>query len=101
MYKKIDVPDQRGDVGGYLGRHYEEDEEFTIEFPGERAQVSYFTDEDTVYFTHTFTPEDLRGLQIATSLVAVAVAWARENGYRIVAYCPFVRHYLDTKDVKA
>ena len=46
---------------------------------------------DVVVAEHTGVPEALRGNGIATALVERLVADAREEGFRIVPRCPFVR----------
>jgi uncharacterized protein len=48
-----------------------------------------------VSFVHTFVPPALRGHGIAEQLVTAGLAWAREQGLRVVASCSYVAAYLD------
>ncbi len=43
---------------------------------------------------HTWVPPEHRGRGIASVLVEAALAYAKANGYRIVATCPFVAAYV-------
>lgn len=44
-----------------------------------------------VIFDHTFVPEAMRGQGIAAELVAAGVAWARQEGLKVIPQCPFAR----------
>lgn len=56
--------------------------------------ANYHLAGDVMTFTHTETPEHLRGRGIASRLVAGALAQARAQGFRVRAGCDFVRAYL-------
>jgi predicted GNAT family acetyltransferase len=43
---------------------------------------------------HTFTDPSLRGQGIARKLVDTVVAYARENGLKLLATCPYARKVL-------
>jgi uncharacterized protein len=45
-------------------------------------------------FTHTETPQRLRGRGYASRLVQSALEAARERGLKVVARCSFVANYL-------
>ena len=70
---------------------------FYIEDDGERtAQLLYFysaPSEITVY--HTEVDVRHRGQKIGDKLVAALVGFARDNGLKVVATCPFTKKVID------
>jgi predicted GNAT family acetyltransferase len=44
--------------------------------------------------THTGVPRELEGRGIAAALVETALTWAREQGYKVVPLCSYVRRYI-------
>jgi len=48
----------------------------------------------TLEYYRTFTPVELRGQGIAGQLVAEALDYALENGYRVEPTCPFVAQVI-------
>ncbi len=53
--------------------------------------LSYDWESDSVFATmHTVVDPEYRGQGIAKSLLDAAVAYARENGYKIRPVCPYV-----------
>ena len=52
-------------------------------------------DAKTVIADHTLVPDALRGRGIASALVKRLMADAREQGFRIVPQCSFVRSSFD------
>ncbi len=49
----------------------------------------------TLEYYETFVPESLRGKGIASKIVDFALNHAKENGYKVIATCPFVANYID------
>ncbi len=43
---------------------------------------------------HTEVPPAARGSGVAEALVRAALAYAREQGRRVIATCPYVQHWL-------
>jgi predicted GNAT family acetyltransferase len=77
-------------------QHDEENSRFVAEVEGQDCVLDYERrDEQTLDYTHTFTPEPLRGRGIASDVVRYALEWARRNGQRVVASCPFVQSYVE------
>lgn len=72
-----------------LGRY-----ELTID--GRTALAAYKDRGDHLTFYHTEVPPELEGRGIGKRLIAGALADVRRRGLRIVATCPFVRHYVET-----
>ncbi len=50
--------------------------------------------ENAFIIDHTFVDESLRGQKVGDKLVAAAVEYARENGLKIYATCPFALRVL-------
>ncbi|GAB4316693.1 MAG: GNAT family N-acetyltransferase [Bacteroidales bacterium] len=70
--------------------------EFFLDIGGERSLLSYeLFGDNTVVFTHTFVPENLRGQGIASRLIRRGVEWAHDKGYNIVAECWAVERFLE------
>jgi hypothetical protein len=67
---------------------------FELEVDGETAVASYRLADGVMTFTHTETPEHLRGRGIASQLVEGALQQARAQGLKVRAGCDFVRAYL-------
>lgn len=70
------------------------------------AYVAYeMPDERTIELHHTIVPEAERGRGVGGRVVGAAIAYAREQGLRVVPTCPFVRAWLeehpDEQDVLA
>ncbi|HZX41889.1 MAG TPA: GNAT family N-acetyltransferase [Myxococcaceae bacterium] len=69
---------------------------FFLEVSGGTAELSYRRlDEHTVDLVHTAVPDAAAGQGIAGKLAKAAFAWARQNGVKLVATCPFVRKWLE------
>ncbi len=60
----------------------------------EIAELVYRTDGDRLTIVHTGVPEPLNGHGLGGRLVAAAVKKAADNGYTIVAKCPFAASWL-------
>lgn len=59
------------------------------------AEMTYARDGDEVIvIDHTEVAEDLRGQKIGDPLLAEAVKYARENGLKVRATCPFALRKL-------
>ncbi len=91
---------------GYEVLHKPERGVFLIELaPGASAFLRYELRGGKMYVLSTYTPPEFRGRGIASHLMAHAVRWAAEQGYKIVPVCSFaveffrkhseLRHLLD------
>ncbi len=68
---------------------------FTADTPGGPAELRYNFFADTVVnIEHTEVPRAARGLGVADALIRAALAWAREEGYAVMATCPFAQRWL-------
>jgi predicted GNAT family acetyltransferase len=71
---------------------------------GARALLEYDLDERSkiLDLTHTFTPPSARGKGIAAQLGDAAVAYAREQGYRVRPSCSYISGtYLPKRGAQA
>jgi uncharacterized protein len=69
---------------------------FYIEEEGEWiAELTYFKTGDTMTIDHTEVDEKLREEGIGQDMVKAAVEYARENGLKIKAVCPFAKKVLE------
>jgi uncharacterized protein len=72
---------------------------FFIDEDGEWvAELTYTrTGENTIVIDHTEVDEKLRGENIGEDLVAAAVEYARQNGLKVKATCPYAKKVLAAK----
>lgn len=61
---------------------------------GSMAVAEYRVGEGTIAFTHTEVPPEHGGKGIATTLIRLALEWARERGLKVAPICPFVAAYI-------
>jgi predicted GNAT family acetyltransferase len=61
---------------------------------GHQCEADYQLDGRTMRMTHTGVPRELEGRGIAAALVETALTWAREQGYKVVPLCSYVRRYI-------
>lgn len=70
---------------------------FYIEEEGEWiAELTYFKTGDTMTIDHTEVDEKLRDEGIGQDMVKAAVEYARENGLKIKAVCPYAKKVIET-----
>ncbi len=83
-------------VGDHQIEHDPERMTFEIELDkGLRAVLEYRSNrEGKMFLTNTEVPEQMRGKGIAAILVKHALDFARENNYRIIPVCSYVKSYL-------
>ncbi len=72
---------------------------FFIDEDGEWvAELTYVrTGKDTMVIDHTEVDPKFRGENIGEDMVAAAVAFAREQGLKIKATCPYAKKVLDER----
>lgn len=75
-------------------RHNETDHQFELPVDGDLAFVTYYRDGDVIKFLHTEVPEAAEGKGIASRVVSAALEYARAQGLRVVAQCPYVASYV-------
>jgi predicted GNAT family acetyltransferase len=67
---------------------------FELEAEGHTAFAYYKLADGVITFTHTEVPSALEGRGIGSALVRGALDAAREQGFKVVAKCPFLSAYL-------
>ena len=77
--------------------HDTEGHQFFSVIEGKRAWLNYtaLPDGKTLDYRSTFTPPELRGKGIAGKIVKFALEYARENHYKVIPSCPYVRSYIE------
>ena len=69
---------------------------FYIDEEGEWiAELTYSTNNGVMTIDHTEIDEKLRGEGIGQDMVKAAVEYARENGLKIKALCPYARKVIE------
>lgn len=69
--------------------------EFVVSLDGKRATLSYAHAGDGVLdFRSTFVPVEYRRRGIGDALVCYALGYAKENGYRVIPTCWFVKEVM-------
>jgi predicted GNAT family acetyltransferase len=69
---------------------------FFIDDEGEWiAELTYFKTGDTMTIDHTEIDEKLRGEGIGEDMVKAAVEYARANGLKVVAVCPYAKKVIE------
>jgi predicted GNAT family acetyltransferase len=61
---------------------------------GQLAIAAYARSGKTITFTHTEVPAALRGRRVGDALAHTALETAREQGWTVVARCPFIKAYI-------
>lgn len=69
---------------------------FSAIVEGEEAHLLYYpAGEGVLDYASTFVPERLRGRGIASAVVRYALDYARQQGYRVIPSCWFVKRYME------
>ncbi|MDA3885568.1 MAG: GNAT family N-acetyltransferase [Candidatus Delongbacteria bacterium] len=77
-------------------KHDKEKQEFFAEIENKKAVLEYNKiDEDTLDYNHTFVPEELRGQKIASNIIKEGMNYAKNNGYKVIPTCPFVKAFTE------
>ena len=83
------------DVTAAFGvRHNKTAHRFEVAVDGALARADYRIDGGVMQIFHTEVSVAFEGRGIAASLVRAAIAYARENGLRILPACSYVRVYM-------
>ena len=65
-----------------------------LEIEGDIAFIEYKLEGDRLYLIHTEVPPSLEGKGAGSAIVQKALQYAKDNSYKIVPICSFVRGYL-------
>ena len=67
---------------------------FEADVQGHLALCEYRLRDGVMAFTHTEVPAVLEGQGVAGALVAAALAWCREQGFKAQPLCSYVALYM-------
>ncbi len=67
---------------------------FELDVEGQIAFLDYRRQDGTLILTHVEVPVALRNRGIGSAFVKQVLDQAREQGWKIVPVCPFIRAYL-------
>jgi predicted GNAT family acetyltransferase len=74
--------------------HNKPAQRFEAQVDGGLAVAEYVRAGDTVTFTHTFVPEQLRHRGIASAVAQAALDTARAEGWHVIPRCPFIAAFI-------
>lgn len=72
----------------------EAEEQFEAMTDAGKGVLTYAEQHGKFYVLHTEVPEALEGQGIGGALVRTAVEYAREQGVKVVPFCPFAKAWL-------
>lgn len=79
--------------------HLSDQERFVAQADDHQAILKYRKVNETVleYFS-TFVPPEMRGGKVGFKLVAYGIQYAKENNYKIIPTCWFVKKVMDRNE---
>jgi len=77
--------------------HDIENKQFISEVDGRISHLSYdvLPESNTLNYLSTYVPPELRGRQIGRKIIKFALDYAKENNFKIIPTCSFVRAYIE------
>lgn len=77
--------------------HNKTAQQFFSIIDGRMATLDYkfAKDKKTLDYYSTFVPEELRGKKIGEEIVKFAMDYAKNNHYKIMPSCPFVKRFIE------
>lgn len=79
----------------YEVEHDQTHHRFKARVSGHDALLEYMIKRRRMIITHTEVPEAIGGRGIAGELTKVALRFARERGYKVVAACAYAEAFLE------
>jgi uncharacterized protein len=67
---------------------------FEAVLDGKTAMVEYMIAGQNMIFTHTEVPPEYEGKGVGNKMAQVALDYAKTEGYKIQALCPFIAAYV-------
>jgi predicted GNAT family acetyltransferase len=68
---------------------------FEVKLDGETAYAEYRLAKDRITFPHTVVPEAFEGRGIGSALVKAGLAYAKEEGLKVLPLCSFFAGYIE------
>jgi len=81
-------------VEDFAVRNNQEQHRFEIDLGDSVAIAVYTPMAGKIMFTHTEVPEAHEGKGVGTALIRAGLAYARENGLKVIPTCPFFASYM-------
>ncbi|WP_133131342.1 GNAT family N-acetyltransferase [Legionella yabuuchiae] len=77
-------------------KHDKKSQRFVVEIEKKESELKYkkINDETLDFFT-TFVPDEHREQGIASEITEFALRYAKNNNYKVIPSCPFVKSYID------
>lgn len=75
--------------------HDPEHRRFKADLEGRSAYLNYTFRDGSVFYDHTFVPDEFRGKGVAAALVREALEEARKQHWRIVPSCSYVAAFIE------
>lgn len=72
----------------------EAESRFEVQVGDEVAFAEYQLAGKNIIFTHTEVPTTLEGQGIGSKLARFGLDYAKDNGYKVQALCPFINSYV-------
>lgn len=72
----------------------EEEKRFEVVLGESLAMIEYQRAGKNIIYTHTEVPEAFEGKGIAKKMAFAAMEFAKDNGLKVQALCPFVAKYV-------
>ncbi len=81
---------------GYKITHNKNASKFFTINEGKESVLEYImVNSKTINMIHTYVPVEMRGRQIAASLVEAGLEYAEENNLKVIPSCSYVRTYIN------
>ena len=74
--------------------HNPEKKRFEVELDGQIAVMDYIMAGSSSVFSHTEVPEAFEGKGIASKMARTALAYAKEEGKKVLPVCPYVAAFI-------
>jgi uncharacterized protein len=95
---KIVFKTQENNTGKFMEleiQHNMDKRRFFTFVEGREAYLTYENDgENVLNFNHTYVPFNLRGRSIAAQIVGYALEYAKENNFKVIPSCSYVRVFI-------
>lgn len=76
-------------------RHLPDARRFEIDTDGHTGVLDYSEQGDRVSFDHVVVPDAIGGRGVAGQLTRFALDHAREQGWRVIPRCPYVKRWIE------
>ena len=78
-------------------RHEPDNTRFVAAIGAASAVLEYSSiDDETLDYSHTFVPSEVRGQGIASAITEHALKYALDNDFAVIPSCPFVAAFIQS-----